>query len=94
MLPLNASMRDAAEVPTQAVGGRLLPAIRAAHELGLEVQLASPLAQGDGVRDAQGRPGLGRILAEPLVSTVFVTMWSHAHLTANLEQARDRSLQH
>jgi len=89
MLPLNVAMRDAAEVPTQQVGRCLMPAIRAAYELGLEIQISSPLAQGSGTRETHGRPSLVRILEEPLVSTVFVTMWSPAHLAENLDRARD-----
>lgn len=92
MLPLNATMRDAAELPSQPVGDSLLPAILAAYELGLEVQVASPLAQGLEVHDAMGGLSLSRILGEPFISTVFVTMWSPNHLSANIVQARRHRL--
>ncbi len=84
MLPLNTKMKAGADLPTQLVNGRLLPAIVAAYELGLEVQVSSPLSQGDLVTSADVKFGLSFALSHPYVSSAFVTMWSSIHIRANL----------
>lgn len=45
-LPLNLGMREAVELPTQKVGGRLVPAIPAARVLGLHPVASGAIAQG------------------------------------------------
>ncbi|MSO93420.1 MAG: aldo/keto reductase [Rhodospirillales bacterium] len=45
-LPLNLGMREAVELPTQKVGGRLVPAIPAAAVLGLHPVASGSIAQG------------------------------------------------
>ena len=84
MLPLNVKMKAGADLPTQLINGRLLPAIVAAHELGLEVQVSSPLSQGELVTDTDVKSGLSFALSQPYVSSAFVTMWSSIHVRANL----------
>lgn len=92
MLPLNTNMKAGADIPTQLVNGKLLPAIDAAHELGLEVQVSSPLCQGESVIGTDGSSGLSLALSHPFVSSAFVTMWSPAHILTNLGCARSYTL--
>lgn len=88
MLPLNGKMKDGANLPTQLVNGKLLPAIVAAYELGLEVQVASPLSQGELAKCADVNSMLSFALNHPYVSSAFVTMWSPIHIRANLQLAK------
>ncbi len=88
MLPLNSKMKAGANLPTQLVNGRLLPAIIAAHELGLEVQISSPLSQGELPAGTDVNSMLSFALSHRCVTSVFVTMWSPTHIRANLEFAR------
>ncbi len=92
MLPLNTKMKAGADLPTQLVNGRHLPAIVAAYELGLEVQLSSPLSQGELSTSADVKSGLSFALSHPYVSSAFVTMWSPIHMRANLEYANSLAL--
>ena len=92
MLPLNTKMKAGADLPTQLVNGRLLPAIVAAYELGLEVQVSSPLSQGELVTGTNVKSVLSFALGHPYVSSAFVTMWSSIHIRANLEFANSLAL--
>ena len=87
MLPLNTKMKAGADLPTQLVNGRHLPAIVAAYELGLEVQLSSPLSQGELSTSGDVQSSLSFALSHPYVCSAFVTMWSPIHMRANLEYA-------
>lgn len=102
-LPLNLAMPEGVRSPTQALAGREdpLPAVDAAHELGLAVITSAPLMQG---QLAQGLPPALRELfpamttdaqraiafsrAVPGIATTLVGMKRAAHVGENLGAAR------
>ena len=101
-LPINLAMPEAVRLPTQPLpGGRIVPALEAARELGLTVVASATLMQSQlaanlppAVRelfpalrtDAQRAVAFVRSL--PGVTTALVGMKQHAHVDENLGAGR------
>lgn len=99
-LPLNLAMTEAVRAPTQPLGGRLVPLLEAASELGIAVVasatlLQSKLAAGlpDVVREAfpalrtDAQRAIGFVRALPGITSALVGMKRVAHLQENLAAA-------
>jgi aryl-alcohol dehydrogenase-like predicted oxidoreductase len=96
-LPVSLAMPEAARVPTQPLGKKLVPLLEAAHALGLGVVASATLMQGTlaaGLPDAMralfpncttdAQRALRFASSLPGVSTVLAGMRTRAHIRENL----------
>jgi aryl-alcohol dehydrogenase-like predicted oxidoreductase len=100
-MPINVAMTEAVRLATQPLGETLVPALVAAHELGLTVFVSAPLLQArltSGLPPALGEafPGcttdaqraLSFVRTLPGVTAALVGMRSREHVDENLASAR------
>lgn len=96
-LPISLAMPEAVRVPTQSLGGGLVPLLQAASELGVAVIASAPLMQGQLTRDlpaklAEAFPALKTdaqravafVRSLPRVTSALVGMKEPAHLREQL----------
>ena len=104
-LPLNLAAPEAALLPNQTVGGKKLPAINAARELGLSVALSIPLFQSRLCHDlpdfilkafpesySQAFCALSFVTSFPAVDAAMVGMKDQEHVAHNLAYLKEKKL--